>query len=164
MGKSTLVDYILAYYRVNNELIDRDRMRPTVGCNTVKMRYKGTLVRFWDVGAALKRVWPQYYEDASVLTYMVDCSNPDTWQGDKEVLIRLLENPVLQKRRWVVALNKMDLVEGILLQGIETEWQKFIERAKKRYQQTRLDCKVISLSAWNGRHVDQYMQYIIASQ
>lgn len=164
VGKSTLVDYILAFYRVNNELIDKDRMRPTVGCNTVKMRYKGTMVRFWDVGAALKRVWHQYYEDASVLSYMVDCSNPDAWPADKEVLIRLLENPVLQKRRWIIALNKMDLVEGNLLQGIVTEWQNFIEKAKQRYQQTRLDCKIIVISAWNGRHVDLYMQHIIANQ
>jgi len=128
---------------------------PTVGLNVKIMNKGGVTCKIWDIGgqAKYRAEWPRYTKGSDVIVFVIDTQQPNQLPIAKKELHQLLEDRELQKLPLLILANKIDLGPKInekeLVKGLNLDY--IIENP----------WLVIPISAKEGTHIDQALQFLI---
>jgi small GTP-binding protein len=90
-------------------------IKPTVGLNVAKLSTGAERFLVWDLGGAkpLRPIWARYIADAEALIWVVDASDPTSFEESRTCLRELLDRPPLSHAPLLVYATKQD-VHGAL--------------------------------------------------
>jgi ADP-ribosylation factor-like protein 8 len=84
---------------------------PTIGLNTKKVTKGSVTIKLWDIGGQprFRPMWERYCRGVNSIVYVVDASDPNTWDTSRQCLQDLIGKPALEKIPLLVLANKNDL-------------------------------------------------------
>lgn len=91
------------------------RVIPTVGLNVAKLKVNGEKLLVWDLGGvkSLRSIWERYINEAEILIWVIDSSDPSKFDDSKQTLKQLLKHEHLKQMPLLVYANKQDLSNAI---------------------------------------------------
>uniref|UniRef100_A0A6B2LLW4 Uncharacterized protein n=1 Tax=Arcella intermedia TaxID=1963864 RepID=A0A6B2LLW4_9EUKA len=97
--------------------------KPTVGSNVEEILYKNCKFVMWDIGGQenLRLSWPTYYNDTSVVIYVIDSTDRDRMALSKAEMYKMLEHDRLKTCKLLILANKNDL-KGAMTQAEVSEF------------------------------------------
>ncbi|XP_076803715.1 ADP-ribosylation factor 6-like isoform X1 [Clavelina lepadiformis] len=124
-GKTTIL-----YKLVSNQVVNTI---PTVGFNVETLVVQNQSLRLWDVGGGSKmpKVWPQYFDFAHGVIYVIDCSDEEYFEYGLSELVQLIDRTSdMELIPFLIFANKQDKPDPIASSRIN---DKLLE-VKCRYQ------------------------------
>ncbi|CAK8677259.1 unnamed protein product [Clavelina lepadiformis] len=124
-GKTTIL-----YKLVSNQVVNTI---PTVGFNVETLVVQNQSLRLWDVGGGSKmpKVWPQYFDFAHGVIYVIDCSDEEYFEYGLSELVQLIDRTSdMELIPFLIFANKQDKPDLIASSRIN---DKLLE-VKCRYQ------------------------------
>lgn len=102
-GKTTIL-----YKLKINELI---HSIPTIGFNIETIQYRNMNLSIWDIGGQekVRSLWDHYYDDTSILIFVVDSCDYERFFEIKEILDNIIHKPNLANAKIIVMANKQDV-------------------------------------------------------
>lgn len=84
---------------------------PTIGLNTKKVTKGSVTIKLWDIGGQprFRPMWERYCRGVNSIVYVVDASDPSTFEASKQCLQDLISKPALERIPLLVLANKNDL-------------------------------------------------------
>ena len=84
---------------------------PMIGFNVETIPYKNMDLTFWDVGGCdkIKPLWRHYYQNTSVIIFVVDSNDRDRVGESRDELHRVVNEEELREAALLVFANKQDL-------------------------------------------------------
>eukprot|EP01125_Pyxidicula_operculata_P004713 TRINITY_DN1761_c0_g1_i2.p1 TRINITY_DN1761_c0_g1~~TRINITY_DN1761_c0_g1_i2.p1 ORF type:complete len:114 (-),score=9.78 TRINITY_DN1761_c0_g1_i2:368-709(-) len=81
-GKTTLSERIHSMYAKKDM---PEKITPTIGLNVRRVEMDEAKLRLWDLSGELgmRKIWPNYYEEADGIIYCIDCSDSHRLEESK---------------------------------------------------------------------------------
>jgi GTPase SAR1 family protein len=181
-GKSFLVKQVQSY--LNGEDITKNYfdLIPTFGVNLDHLKFpskmkaatrkspatdkcRNILVR--EVGGGLLLGWNKYIDDCKMIIYMVDMSNHAQLAASSIELLNLLSALRKEHKPFLILLNKIDAPSCIQVDDFKRmiRWNDLVrfcstEDSTCNHMQIHLKLKILTMSAFTGRGIDDLIQYI----
>ena len=90
-------------------------IEPTQGFNIKQITIGGIRLAIWDLGGqkVLREYWSNYFENTSVLIYVIDAADDERLNESGEELYNLLKENELKNVPVLIFANKQDLVHAL---------------------------------------------------
>ena len=77
-----------------------ERVIPTVGFAQYEITYTNEKIKLYDLGGGInfRASWRHYYDDAHGLIYVIDSSDQDRFDENREVLKQLLQEEKIKNK------------------------------------------------------------------
>jgi GTPase SAR1 family protein len=140
---------------------------PTIGVEKVNCTYDSLPLTITEVGSSLSPMWPQYFDAAATIWFVVDCSSMSRLSSAKVELCNLFNSLMQGKskdaRPVAVILNKVDLSSAAQVKAIgrhlrlATLGEEFAKFAKRPVDDM---AKVFEISAFTGFNVEKVLEWV----
>ena len=106
-GKTTILN------AVSDEKITN--IEPTQGFNVKEIKIEGIKLAIWDLGGqkVLREYWSNYFENTSVLIYVIDAADDKRLDESGNELYALLKEDTLKNVPVLIFANKQDLIHAL---------------------------------------------------
>jgi len=98
------------YYLYKVKLGESVTTVPTIGFNVEDLTYKNKKFTFWDVGGGskIRLLWRHYYQNTKAIIFMVDSSDGDRMDENKELIYQIANEEELRGVPILIVANKQD--------------------------------------------------------
>ena len=108
-----------------------------------------------EIGGVMVQLWPQYYDDAAMLLYVLDVSQTTQVSGAAVELFHTLGAPAMRDTPTLLLLNKTDLPSGFSRERVD----KLLRLPE--LQRSRPNVTVLEGSATTGTGVDEILSWMV---
>ncbi|KAG8969809.1 hypothetical protein FRC03_000635 [Tulasnella sp. 419] len=108
---------------------------PTVGSNHEVFEYKNLRFALWDIGGqtAIRASWPQYFASARAVILVIDSTDTQRLELNKEELHRICADERLKDSLLLVLANKQD-IPGCMTPARISEGLRLTELRDRQWQ------------------------------
>lgn len=153
-GKTTLLEKLKSIYS-NTEGLSPDRIVPTVGLNIGRVEVANAKLVFWDLGGqiGLRTIWEKYYEEAHAIIYVIDASNPSSFENSKSALEKVLRHQDIRGAPLLILANKQDISEAVTSEEISSYLDlKELDERPHMFE---------AVSAYDGKGIKQAIDWLV---
>ncbi len=79
-------------------------MTPTIGFAQYEVQHNDEKVKLYDLGGlkSFRDAWRHYYDDSYGVIYVIDCSQQDRFDENRQVLQNLLQDEKIQNKPFLM--------------------------------------------------------------
>jgi len=106
-GKTTLTERIKSIY---TGIPPPENVTPTIGLNVRRVELGHVKLRLWDLSgeSGMRKIWPNYYEDADGIVYCVDATDRERLHESKQAFDSVVNSGILKSIPLLFLINKID--------------------------------------------------------
>ena len=108
-----------------------------------------------EIGGVMVQLWPQYYNDAAMMVYVLDVSQTTAVSGAAVELYHTLGAPAMADTPALILLNKTDLPSGLSRDQADALLRL------PELQAARPNVTVLETSATTGSGVDEMLGWMV---
>jgi ADP-ribosylation factor related protein 1 len=111
-GKTTLCERLRSLC-CGNPMRSAHEIRPTVGLNLYKTKYKDSVIVFSDLGgsASFRSVWSEYFATAHMILFVIDELQQQRHQEQVDLFRSMLHDPRCRHISFCLVFSKQDLLQ-----------------------------------------------------
>lgn len=154
-GKTTFLERLKSLY-TQQEGLEPEKIRPTVGLNVARFEAYNSNLIFWDLGGAanLRSLWDKYYCETHGIVFVIDAADDGRFDEAKSALDKILASRDLIGCPLLIWCNKMDQSDA----KHASEIMEHLGLSKLNHQRRT---EAISGCALDGRGIRDAIDWIV---
>ncbi|XP_065846430.1 ADP-ribosylation factor-like protein 16 [Oscarella lobularis] len=160
VGKTLLLKQLRAIYAVKAAEEDDEAVPATIatiGTNLVSFTVGKEAITVREMGGAMAPIWSSCFEDAQNVLFMFDLANRQQTAASCILLLELISSPELQKARFLLLFNKIDIERDMRMTIIELS---SLIRLDDIVATSKQDVSFTEISARNKTNLDVIVDWI----